>query len=300
MRLNLKDENIHIRLWDPEGSPVGVVQIIHGMGEHGGRYGEIARRMTREGYLVVATDHRGHGQSVETVDELGEIDFPFDIFIEDEIELTEILKSRYPEIPLFILGHSMGSFIAQGHMKRSNSEVEGYILSGSCRTPYLKTAMGSTLGRIIEVAGKNKKSKLMDKLLFAGYNNAIKERVTSFDWLTRDIDVVARYIEDPYCGFVYTAGFYASFLAYLSKLFHKHDFDTLNRDIPILIISGERDPVGLYGRGVGKLYHFYKKLGYTNLQMRLYSGGRHEVINEINRVEVHEDIFKFLKEPGRE
>lgn len=293
MKVKLKD--IHIRTWTPEGTLVGIVQIIHGMGEHGGRYDQLARRLNKEGYLVVSTDHRGHGLSVEKVEELGEIDLPFEVLIEDEVELTCQLKRGYPGIPLFILGHSMGSFMAQGHMKRSIEEVEGYILSGSCRTPYLKTAMGSKLGRIIELIRKNKKSKLMNKLLFAGYNRAIKGRITAFDWLSRDKKVVARYIEDPYCGFVYTSGFYASFLAYLSKLFHKHDFDSLDRDIPLLIMSGDRDPVGFYGRGVRRLAHFYEKMGFRNLRLKLYPGGRHEMINEINRVEVHEDILQFLK-----
>lgn len=299
MEFKLTEKNIHIRVWSPQKEAVGILQIIHGMGEHGGRYDELARRMNMEGYLVVATDHRGHGLSVEDIEGLGDISLPFDTLIEDEVELTQLLKRRYPELPLFILGHSMGSFMAQGHMKISTEEIEGYILSGSCRTPYLKTAMGSKLGRIIEVIKRNKKSKLMNKLLFAGYNRAIKERVTAFDWLSRDRMVVAKYIDDPCCGFVYTSGFYASFLSYLSKLFHRHDFDGLSRDIPILIMSGDRDPVGLYGRGVRRLAHFYEGMGFQKLKLNLYPGGRHEMINEINRVEVHEDILQFLKEPGR-
>ncbi len=293
--MEVKLKNIHIRTWTPEKALVGIVQIIHGMGEHGGRYDELARRLNREGYLVVATDHRGHGLSVEDIEDLGVIPQPFETLIEDEVELTRQLKNGYPKLPLFILGHSMGSFMAQGHMKSSSREVEGYILSGSCRTPYLKTVMGSKLGRIIEVIRNNKKSKVMNKLLFAGYNRAIKGRITAFDWLSRDRRVVARYVEDPYCGFIYTSGFYASFLAYLSKLFHKHDFDSMRRDTPILIMSGDMDPVGLYGRGVRRLAQFYEGMGFHNVKLKLYPGGRHEMTNEINRVEVHEEILQFLK-----
>ena len=299
MELKLTDKDIHIRIWNPEKEAVGIVQIIHGMGEHGERYDELSRRMNIEGYLVVATDHRGHGCSVGTIEELGEISLPFTTLVDDEVELTQLLRKRYPKLPLFILGHSMGSFMAQSHMKVTTEKVEGYILSGSCKTPYLKTAMGSRLGRIIEVVRRNKKSKLMNKLLFAGYNRAIKDRTTAFDWLSRDKTVVAKYIADPYCGFVYTSGFYASFLAFLSKLFHRHDFDDLRRDIPILIMSGDKDPVGFYGRGVRRLAHFYEGMGFQNLRLKLYPGGRHEMINEINKIEVHEDILQFLKEPGK-
>lgn len=295
MEIKLKNNNIHINVWEPEGTIRGIVQVIHGMGEHSGRYSEFAEHLNKEGYLVVATDHRGHGKSVKSIDYLGRIEEGFHVLVADEVELTKLLSERYPKVSIYILGHSMGSFIAQGHLKSSEEFRGGYILSGSCKTPYLKTNLGSKLGKTIEVLGKNKKSNMMNKLLFAGYNKAIKENLTAFDWLSRDADEVKKYMLDTQCGFIYSAGFYASFLDYLSKLFDEKDFKYLNKDIPIYIFSGDKDPVGFYGSGVKKLYNFYENLGYKSLKLKLYIEGRHEMMKETNRLEVFKDILEYLK-----
>lgn len=295
MEIKLKNSNIHINIWEPEDETRGVVQVIHGMGEHSGRYKEFAEYLNKEGYLVVATDHRGHGKSVKDIDGLGRIEEGFEVLVKDEIELTKILTEIYPKLPIYILGHSMGSFIAQGHLKEAENFRGGYILSGSCKTPYLKTNLGSKFGKTLKMLGKNKKSNIMNKLLFAGYNKAIKENLTVFDWLSRDTREVKKYILDTQCGFIYSAGFYASFLDYLSKLFDEKDFKYLDKDIPIYIFSGDKDPVGFYGSGVKKLYNFYERLGYKNLKIKLYIEGRHEMMNETNRLEVLKDILDHLK-----
>lgn len=288
-------KNIFIRQWIEVASPIGVVQIIHGMGEHSERYHPLAQFLNSEGYLVFATDHRGHGLSASSIEALGDITESFSQLVMDEVSLTQNIRNEYPHLPVFILGHSMGSFMAQGHMKEASQGVRAYILSGSSRTPYLKTTMGAKLGRLIQFIRRNKKSPLMDRLLFSGYNKGIQNNATSFDWLSRDRETVRRYVEDPHCGFIYCAGFYATFLSYLSKLFHREDFSSVARDKPLFILSGDKDPVGFYGRGVRALEEFYLGMGFQDIWFRLYREGRHEMLNETNREEVFSDILTFLK-----
>ena len=289
-----KDKELFIRRWMPKGKPVGILQIIHGMGEHSERYHDLAEFLNSAGYIVVAGDHRGHGYSVSDISRLGDIDLPFETLVEDQVDISRELIKEFPFLPIYIMGHSMGSFIAQGHMKAASPGVSAYILSGSARVPSIKPLMGSLLGTIITTLRGNKRSRLMNKLLFAGYNNKIAVRETSYDWLSRDTGVVRRYISDPYCGFVYTSGFYTSFLGYLSRLFDKDTFRSISRTLPVHILSGDMDPVGFYGVGVRDLYDFYLGLGFKGATLKLYPESRHEIINEINKKEVYTYILGLL------
>lgn len=298
--VNDKDKDLFIRRWMPKGKPVGILQIIHGMGEHSERYHDLAEFLNSAGYMVVAGDHRGHGYSVSHISELGDITPPFETLVEDQTAITRELRREFPILPLFIMGHSMGSFIAQGHMKSTSSGISGYILSGSAKVPSLKPLMGSVLGSFITAIGGNKRSRLMNKLLFAGYNNKIAVRETAYDWLSRDAGIVRRYISDPYCGFVYTSAFYTSFLRYLSRLFDKDTFRSIPKNLPVHILSGDMDPVGFYGKGVKDLYDFYLELGFEGATLKLYPQSRHEIINEINKDEVYTYILSLLEDRERQ
>lgn len=289
------DNNIFVRAWNDVENPKGVVQIIHGMGEHSLRYDSTARWFNENGYIVYADDHRGHGYSADSLEDLGSIEGGFEALVKDEKYMTDFILRIYPDLPVYILGHSMGSFIAQGHMAKLSNFVSGYILSGSCGKRGVETFLGWILSEFIRKIFNNKKSAFIKKLMFLGYNRKVEEKRTLFDWLTRKEEIVKEYIEDPLCGFVYTSEFYSSFLKYLKNLYRKETFELSKKSIPIFIISGEADPVGLYGRGVKKLLKFYKKNHFSFLKMKLYTGARHEILNEINSIEVLEDIKKWME-----
>ncbi len=289
------DNGLFVRMWEDVSNAKGVIQIIHGMGEHSLRYDDTARYFNEIGYVVYADDHRGHGYSVDSCEKLGDIEGDFTLLVEDEKYMTDFISEQHPGLPVYVLGHSMGSFIAQGHMAEYGHLVNGYILSGSCGKREVETLVGWLLSGLLRIIYKNKKSPFLKKLMFLGYNGKIGKIVTPFDWLTRKKDVVKRYMDDSLCGFVYTSGFYASFLKFLNNLYRKRTFKFTKKDIPVLIISGEEDPVGLYGMGVRKLRRFYKNQFFTNLEMRIYSGARHEILNEINSIEVLRDVENWLE-----
>lgn len=288
------DRGIYVRIWNEVTKPKGVIQIIHGMGEHSLRYDSTARYFNKIGYLVYADDHRGHGYSVDSTDQLGLIKESFSTLVEDEKYITSFISKRHPDLPIYVLGHSMGSFIAQGHMT-DNSQAKGYILSGSCGKRPVETSVGWIFSWLIKTIFNNKRSPLIKKLIFLGYNRKIENKITPFDWLTRKKEIVKEYIEDPLCNFVYSSGFYSSFLKFLNDLYKKENFKSTRRFMPILLISGEEDPVGLYGKGVKKLFEFYRDHSFENIRMKLYPGGRHEILSELNCIEVLEDIENWIK-----
>lgn len=289
------DNDIFIRVWDDVKNPKGIIQIIHGMGEHSLRYDTVAKWFNKNGYIVYADDHRGHGYSAESIEELGSIEGGFETLVDDEKYITDFISKSCPGLPIYVLGHSMGSFIAQGHMSDLSRFVNGYILTGSCGKRMAETFSGWILSGIIRIFFSKSKSPLMKRLIFLGYNKKIKKKKTVSDWLTRREEIVKDYIDDPFCGFVYTLGFYFSFLKYLKNLFTKKTFESVKRTIPVFILSGESDPVGLYGKGVRKLLKFYKKNHFNFVKMKLYPGARHEILNEINSIEVLEDIKNWIE-----
>ncbi len=275
-----------------------VVQIIHGMGEHAGRYDRLATFLAEQGYYVVASDHRGHGKSVRSTDELGKIS-SFKPLVDDEIEITQTIKAEFADLPYFILGHSMGSFIAQAHMQQASNLVSGYILSGSCGSRVLMSKVGAFVGDIVSLVNRKKPSKLMKKLIFMGNNDKLssdEKKDNKTHWLTKKDEEVDLYDEDPFSGFAYIAPFYRDFLKFLSTLYDVKKFDAVSRRLPLYIFSGAEDPIGLYGKGTKKLYDFYDKtLGFSQLDYHLYENGRHEMINEKDYLAVQNDILAWLE-----
>ncbi len=286
----------HIHQWQAEKKARGVVQIMHGMGEYANRYNDVVEFLTKKGFHVVLNDYRGHGASVQNVEDLGRIT-TFTQLVKDEIEVTRRMANEYPELPLFVLGHSMGSFLAQGHMRGLSPNLcSGYLLSGSCGSRLMIPLVGSWVGGFLSLFLSKKKSPFMKRLLFLGMNQRISDPQSKNAWLTRDEESVREYDEDPRCGFAYYTSFYHDFLRYLSALYQLKRFKSVSREIPVRIFSGEEDPVGLYGKGVKKLYQFYKeKLSFKEVEYHLYPEGRHEMFNELNSQEVLDDTLLWLE-----
>lgn len=283
----------------------GIVQIAHGMAETAARYERLADVLTKNGYAVYANDHLGHGQTAGSVDAVG--NFGKDSFHAMAAAMGHItlqIRSRCEDIkgeplPLYLLGHSMGSFLTQyymvSHIEQYPDHVQGIMLSGS------NGKEGASLGVGIAIAtmeaafrGNHFRSLLLTSLSFGSFNARFKPNRTAFDWLSRDEREVDAYIEDPYCGGIFTSGYFRDFFKGLKEIHQPQHMNRIRKDIPIYIFSGEEDPVGGQGKGVRRLIKAYEKLGILDVSYKLYPGGRHEMLNEINRDEVMGDIVARL------
>ena len=296
------EENLEIQgyKWHPENTQNirGVVQISHGMSEGAHRYERVAKYLTDRGYIVYAHDHRGHGRTAKNTDNLGVLGKKdgFKHLVTDLHTLTKIIKKENKNLPVFVLSHSMGSFVAQEYIMHYGDELNGVILSGTNGKQGLILDIGLWIAKQeVKKKGRNAKSYTMDKLIFGNYNKQFKPNRTPFDWLTRDEKEVDRYIEDPYCGEVFTAGFFEDFLSGLKYIGKKENKKSIPKNLPIYIFAGDKDPVGRNGKGIYDLVKDYEEVGLQQVTYKLYPEGRHEMLNEINREEVMHDVVRWLE-----
>lgn len=287
---------INTYCWNDVTRPKGVIQIFHGMSEHAGRYKRFAEFLNQNGFIVYANDHRGHGKTAETVDAIGYIgEDGFNKIIEDGYILTGIIKRKHPGLRVVILGHSFGSFVAQDYITRYGSGIAGVILSGSAFNNKLKLNLGRVITAFqVKFDSGRGKAYLIDKMAFDNFNSRIGKDASDFAWLSSNEAEVKKYQEDPLCGAVLTKNFYYYFFKGLIKLHKAKKITRIPKSLSIYICSGEEDPVGSYGRTVRKLYELYRNVGIENVQIKLYPGARHEIINETNHEEVYSDIFTWL------
>lgn len=295
-----KDQReIFVYQWLPDDKEIkGVVQISHGMAETASRYRVFAKKLTENGFVVYANDHRGHGKSADSMKHLGYLgeNDGFNLLITDMLDLTEQIRRDYPNLPVFLFSHSMGSFAAQKYIMNDARKINGLILSGSNGRQGMSLVIGKFLAKMeVKLRGKKAKSKLINALTFDRYNKYFKNRTTGVEWLTRDKEEQEKYLSDPYCGAVFPASFYYDFFNTLQDIENPTNFYKIPKDLPIYIISGSEDPVGDSGNGVAELKKRYKKRGVRDLKMKLYEGARHEILNEINREEVMKDIIDWLE-----
>lgn len=289
-------KEIFVYCWGSISESRAVIQIFHGMAEHAGRYKKFAEYLNAQGFIVYANDHRGHGRTAGSVEELGYIGKDgFNAIVEDEYIISKFIKEKYKNLPVIILGHSFGSFVAQEYIIRYGDKIKGVILSGSAARMGLDVRVGKLIASIEKsIFGDTKKSRVIDYLSFSGYNKKIKNNKYKFEWLSCDLEEVKKYEEDPLCGTVVTIGFFYWFFKGILELYKKERLIKIPNDLPILIVSGEEDPVGNYGHLVKKLYEIYKAIGIKNLDMELYVDRRHELIHEINRDEVFTDLLMWI------
>jgi len=289
-------KNLYIYCWDKVEKPKGMLQIFHGMAEHAGRYKEFAEYLNDHGFIVYASDHRGHGKTAGNVDKLGYIgEDGFNIIAEDKHLIFDQMKQEHPELPMFLFGHSFGSFLAQEYIIRYGSELNGVVLSGSAAQKGPQVYGGRLVSSFERfIFGEKKQSNLMDKLSFGSYNKRFQDDGHQFSWLSSDLNEVKKYEEDSFCGSVFTTGFFYYFMKGLRNLYKKERLSLIPTKLPIYIVSGKEDPVGGYGKLVKQLFKVYKKNGIRDVQIKLYPGCRHEILNEINKNEVYVDILNWL------
>ncbi len=275
-----------------------VIQIAHGMAEHAQRYDRFANFLVKNGYAVYANDHRGHGKTAGSQDQIGykeEGDF-WSKAIQDMRSLHKIAKGDFPNLPYFIFGHSMGSFLSRHYISKYGSELNGAILSGTGGDPGFLGKIGAFIAKIESLfKGRKKPSPLLDTLSFGKFNKAFGPNRTGHDWLSKNEEEVDKYVADPSCGSVFTTGFFIDLLNGISIINSKTTFQNTPEDIPIYLFAGALDPVGDKGKGVTEVFEKFKKEGIKDVQCKLYENGRHEMLNETNREEVYNDILTWLE-----
>lgn len=293
---------IHCVKWLPDREPVGVIQLVHGMVEYIERYDEFARFLTSKGFVVVGHDHIGHGHSVEKEEDLGIMTgvHPSDDMVEDILTHFSITKKSYPGIPYFILGHSMGSYMLRKFLACKSAyleELNGAIIMG---TGFEKSAFCNfglfMIGAISLFKGKNYRSTLIRDLTYSvpykQYDCYGKDFANS--WLTKNIKSVEKYYSDPYCTFTFSLNAYRGLVEATKYACSKECANKMRKNIPLLVISGEADPVGNLGAGTKAAYQELKKAGIKDVTLKLYQGDRHEILNEIDRQQVYEDIYQWV------
>lgn len=291
-------KDINVYKWIPDKTSIkGIVQISHGMTETALRYDYFAKKLNEEGFIVYANDHRGHGETASSKEELGYIadEDGFEWMVRDLKELTDIIKEENPSLPITLLGHSMGSFLSQRYVEVYGTSIDCLILSGTNGKPKAITKLGRVIAkREINKYGRKYISKTMDKLSFGDFNKKFMPTRTDFDWLCSVEEEVDKYIEDELCGFICTSSFYYDLINGLWTIHKKDNLERIPKDLPIYIFAGEKDPVGYSGKGILNLYNCYKDLGIKEVSYKLYKDGRHEMLNEHNKDEVITDIVNWI------
>ncbi len=291
-------DQIVAKICKPSLAPIkGIVQISHGMCEYIDRYDEFMDFLLANNYAVCGNDHLGHGKSAASAEALGffaEKDGAA-CLVEDLHTLTGLVKAAVPGVPLFLLGHSMGSFLVRRTVQLRPSMFDGLILSG---TGDGQGAAGRLALQIVTAAcffmGQEHYSPKIKKMLFGGFNRGIANPQSEFDWLTRDREVVSRYLEDDWCGFLCSNGFYHELLQGIQLANTPHNIAGMRKDMPVYLFSGDCDPVGSMGKGVQHVRNLFLDAGLQDVTMELYAGGRHEMLNELNYDIVMDDLLQWL------
>lgn len=294
---------LHAVRWVPEGKVICILQIVHGMAEHIERYEGMAQFFAERGILVTGDDHLGHGKSVSGDGLYGyfcEQD-PATVVVRDVHRLKKMTQEDYPGIPYVILGHSMGSFILRNYLFRYGTGIEGAIICGTgSRTNFQNLLSQGIAAAAGVVFGERHTAKLIDKLAFGAYNKRIENPKTSADWLCTDEKVVEEYEKDEMCGFTFKVNGFKTLFQLLSRLNKKENLDKMPNDLPVHFVSGDMDPVGNYGEGVRRAYEDFRRAGMERVSMKLYPGGRHEILNEKNKIQVYEDLYPWIMERVKE
>lgn len=293
-----KGTKIHGVKWEPDtGKLKGVLQITHGMVEYVERYDKFAEYMTGQGFLVVGHDHLGHGQSVVSEEYWGYFapQSGSDILVEDMHKLRTMTQSEHPELPYFMLGHSMGSFMLRKYLSKYGENLQGAIIMGTGNQPDRMVRMGKSVCKFLAAfRGWSYRSKMVHNMAFSGNNKRFADEGTNA-WLTKDKEIVNAYNNEARCTFIFTLnGFYNLFdtIHYINQ---PENIDAIPKSLPLFLVAGEDDPVGNYGAGVQEVYETYEKAGIEDITWKLYATDRHEILNELDKEKVYEDIYAWIK-----
>ena len=288
---------IHARMCVPDAEPRAIVQIIHGIAEYIDRYDEFMSFLADNGIIAVGTDHLGHGKSIESEEQTGffAYDNGWDYVVRDEEGRRLAMHENYPELPIIVFGHSMGSFMARTLLIRYPDAFNAAIISGTGNQGAALVNGGLFMGNLVTgLKGAHHYSKFLNNLAFGSYNKIYDNPKTEYDWLSRDEANVQKYIDDPLCGFIPSCSLFRDMMTGVKFITNKKNLTAMNKDMPVYFMSGDMDPVGECGKGVQKAYNNFLEAGMKDVSIKLYPGGRHEMLNEINKDEVYTDILAWL------
>lgn len=288
--------NISYQIIIPETDVKGIIQISHGMCEYFGRYTDFAEYMADNGFIVCGNDHLGHGNSVRDNNELGYFspENGWQNVVADLYTLTRIMKEEYNHIPYFLLGHSMGSFMARAYSILHSEYLDGAVFCGTGSGMPASDKIITVIETIKKVHGEYFRSDKVYQLAFGRYNKKIPDFQSKNDWISRDRTIIDKYNTDPKCMFNFTLNGYENLIKVLQYVSSNEWFTGYKKELPTLLIAGDADPVGDYGKGVYKVYRRLSENS-CHVNLKLYSGARHELLNETNRMEVYNDLLSFFR-----
>lgn len=288
---------IRTLIWqDDELTPIGIIQLTHGMDEHIGRYDDFARFLASNGFIVCGNDHLGHGKSIESRAEIGSMGaVNGDKRLVDDMHiLTKIMKKRNPDLPYFLFGHSMGSFCARVYAAHFGAELNGLILCGTGNMPSMISVAASALDKLVEKYGYMKRVDELPEIMNKGFSAMTDEKDKPLAWLSFNVDNRTEYSNDELCGFTYTLGGYRDIYSLMCECCDDRWAYRLPKDLPVMVISGAKDPVGMNGKGVLAVADKLVEAGFEPTVI-LYPGMRHEILNEAEKETVYNDVLQFLQ-----
>ena len=292
---------IHAELFIPSDNNIrGVVQIAHGMMDYIGRYKEMADALCKAGYALAGNDHLGHGDSVATPDDYGFFASKngYNYVIDDVKRMNDLIRKEIPGVPVVLLGHSMGSFISRLYAVNYENSIDGLIIHGTAG-PNPATGAGLLLVKLLRaIKGERHRSKFVCSMADGGYNKGFDPAEGSGAWLTRDPSMVADRVGNPKNDFIFTLAGYEDLFNFLGDCNCPKWFRDFPKKLPTLVISGEADPVGGFGKGVRYVYENLNKQG-ANVELKLFEGARHELFNETNRDEVFKYLIAWLEDDNK-
>ena len=285
--------------WLPEGAPTAIVVLVHGMAEYIDRYDELAAYLCGLGYLVTGEDFLGHGGTAQSPEELGyfcEQD-PATVLVRDVHRLKKTVQAAHPGLPVFIIGHSMGSFVVRNYLCRYGSGVDGAVIMGTGMQPRPLILFSRAVAAVSQAAlGSRHRAQLINLLAFGTYNKRVPHARTPMDWLSANQENVRNYNGDPLCGFTFTANGFATLFALIDRLYQKKTVAQMPQTLPVLFVAGDEDPVGDYGRAVRRVYDSFRgELGMQDVELCLFAGDRHELVAEDDRQDVFAAIGTWLE-----
>lgn len=291
---------VHAIKWMPEsGEYKAILQISHGMAEYIERYEAFAEFLTEQGHMVVGHDHIGHGHSVADQKDWGYFckDSPSDVVMEDMHKLRVLVQEENAEVPYFMMGHSMGSFMLRKYLAFHSEGLSGAVIMGTGFTPVKLTNAALMITEITaRIRGWKYRSKLIEGLAFGADYKEFDMTGTypEKSWLTKDVNVVKAYYNEPRCTFKFTVNGYKGLFEAVNFSCRIENVQKIDKELPILLVSGEQDPVGGMGKGVREVFELYKTAGIVDLTLKLYKDDRHEILNETDRKKVFADIARWM------
>ena len=289
---------VHAVRWLPDDENIkAILVVVHGMAEYIERYEGLAKFFTDRGYLVTGIDNLGHGKSIRDDKNPGyfaPVD-PATVVVRDVHRLKKLTQEEYQRVPIAILGHSMGSFIVRNYIIRYGTGVDCAVIMGTGAQPSVVLGAGKTVAGLQKLfMGDNHKSNLLNGMAFGSYLKRIPNKETPFDWLSVDKENVKKYIADPLCGFTFPVNGFRTLFELIKRCQDPGNISKIPENLPILVIAGKEDPVGNYGKGPESVYKTYEKAGIKDVELVLYDGLRHEIMNEAEKENVFADIFSFV------